>query len=120
MSQPEPTADRRQCPRFVPAGVLGATLELRSAVILDKIGPSGAVVEVQLLPALKTLRFAQLILNDRGERLNAWVRQVDPLTAAPQENRYRIVLEFANVSPAGQADLNRIFSQDEYARFRVE
>lgn len=109
--------DRRQFPRFVPAGVLGATVELRSAVVLEKIGPTGAVVDVQLVPELKTLRYAQLILNDRGERLNAWVRQVEPLTQSPQENRYRIVLEFVNVSPAGHADLNRIFTQEERPRF---
>ena len=116
MTQTKRSADRRQFPRFVPARVLGATLELSSGAVLEKIGPTGAVVNVQLVPGLKMLRFAQLILNDLGEKLSAWVRQVEPLTGAPEENRYRIVLEFVHLSPAGHADLHRIFWQNEQWR----
>src|SRR5581483_10912566 len=91
--------DRREHLRFEVAGHLWASVGIRESVVLRNIGIGGALIETRLPQPVGTVRTAQLSLLDRGPELEVIVRHVEPLTPDPDEQRYRVGVEFVNVSP---------------------
>lgn len=99
--------DRREHVRFDVAGQLWASLELSEQVVLRNIGGGGALVEAKLPEAIRTARTAQIDLGGRGREVNVIVRHVSPVTTAPENERYLLGLEFINLSPDAQADIDQ-------------
>jgi hypothetical protein len=100
--------DRREHARFDVAGQLWATLDLTAPVVIRNIAVGGALVEAKLTPGLRAVRVAQLSLSERGPDLNVVVRHMAPLSAASDENRYLVGLEFIHISAAARSEIERL------------
>jgi len=99
--------DRREHLRYDVSGQLWGSLDLSERVVLRNIAPGGALIEARLTPGMRSVRAAQILLHERGPQMNVIVRHMSPLSAAPDEDRYLVGVEFVNLSAAAQVELDQ-------------
>ena len=108
--------DRRGHARFECRGQLWGELDLSKPVILQNIGPAGALVETALTTSQRSPHFALLSLQEDGPHLYVVVRHVTPASERPGEERHLFGLEFVRVSAADRARLDAIIRKWEEPR----
>jgi hypothetical protein len=110
--------DRREHLRFEINGQLWASLDFDERVIVHNLTTGGMLVETSLTPALRPVRAAQVAFEERHPRTTVIVRHVSPASDALPGDRYLVGLEFVNLSPSQQIDLERLVSdwQDQFVR----
>jgi c-di-GMP-binding flagellar brake protein YcgR len=101
-------ADRREQTRFELTGQLWASVDFRAPIVIRDLATGGALVETTLAPNWSTLRLAQMSLSSQGPTVTVVVRHITPVHGSPEEGRHLIGLEFVNVSPSVQADIDRL------------
>jgi hypothetical protein len=108
MSTKNRLGDRREHLRFDISGQLWGSVGFGECVIVRNLTTEGMLIETSLSPALRPIRAAQVAFDRRGPQITAIVRHVSPASPALQADRYLIGLEFVNLSPSQQADLERL------------
>jgi len=111
MSSRNRLGDRREHLRFDISGQLWASLDFGERVIVRNMTAGGMLVEASLLSAFKPIRAAQLAFEERTSPITVIVRHVSPVPEAPQPDRFLVGLEFVNLSPSQQVDLERLVSE---------
>jgi len=113
MSARHRLGDRREHLRFDISGQLWASLDFGERVVVRNLTASGMLIETSLLSAFKPIRAAQLAFEERASPITVIVRHVSPLQETVQNNRFLVGLEFVNLSPSQQIDLERLVSEWE-------
>ncbi len=108
MSLKNRLGDRREHLRFDITGQLWASLDFGERVIVRNLTAGGMLVETSLMSAFKPIRAAQVAFEDRTSPITVIVRHVSPVQEAAQNDRYLVGLEFVNLSPSQQVDLERL------------
>jgi hypothetical protein len=111
MSSKNRLGDRREHLRFDISGQLWASLDFGERVVVRNMTSGGMLVEASLLSAFKPVRAAQIAFEQRASPITVIVRHVSPVPEAPQANRFLVGLEFVNLSPSQQVDLERLVSE---------
>jgi hypothetical protein len=100
--------DRREHLRFEVSGQLWASLDFGEHVIVRNLTTGGMLVETALAPAVKPVRAAQLAFEERNAPISVIVRHVSPVSETLHSDRFLVGLEFINLSPSQQIDLERL------------
>ena len=100
--------DRREYARFEVAGTFWAALGVDQRVVIRNIGPGGALNEVRLPLALRSVRSAQIALGESGEDVIVSVRHVSPMTTSADEDCFLLGVEFINVSDEARTGIDRL------------
>ncbi len=100
--------DRREHLRFDVSGQLWASLHFGDRVIVRNLTAGGMLVETTLPPALTPVRAAQIAFEERNAPITVIVRHVSPVDEALHSDRYLVGLEFINLSPSQQLELERL------------
>jgi hypothetical protein len=113
MSLKHRLGDRREHLRFDISGQLWASLDFGERVIVRNLTTSGMLIETSLLSAFKPIRAAQLAFEERASPITVIVRHVSPLQETAQTSRFLVGLEFVNLSPSQQIELERLVGEWE-------
>jgi hypothetical protein len=108
MSVKNRLGDRREHLRFDISGQLWASLDFGDHAIVRNVTTSGMLVETSLTSAFKPIRAAQVAFEQPHAPVTVIVRHVSPASEALHTNRYLVGLEFVNLSPSQQLDLERL------------
>jgi c-di-GMP-binding flagellar brake protein YcgR len=100
--------DRREHLRFDVSGQLWASLDFGERVIVRNVTAGGMLIETSLTPALKPVRAAQIAFEERNRPVTAIIRHVSPVSQPLENDRYLVGLEFINLSPSQQVDLEQL------------
>jgi hypothetical protein len=100
--------DRREHLRFDVNGQLLASLDFGERVIVRNLTAGGMLIETSLTPAFSPVRAAQIAFDERHRPITVIVRHVSPAGEAFESNRFLVGLEFVNLSPSQQVDLERL------------
>jgi hypothetical protein len=117
MSTKNRLGDRREHLRFDISGQLWASLDFGGDVVVRNVTTAGMLVETSLTPGCQPIRAAQVAFEQPNTPVTVVVRHVSPAAEMPHSNRYLVGLEFVNLSPSQQLDLERLVNewQDESA-----
>jgi c-di-GMP-binding flagellar brake protein YcgR len=110
MSGKNRLGDRRENLRFDISGQLWASLDFGDRVIVRNLTAGGMLVETSLTSAFKPIRAAQVAFEERRSPITVIVRHVSP-ALDPGANRFLVGLEFVNLSPSQQVELERLVSE---------
>jgi PilZ domain-containing protein len=111
MSTRNRLGDRREHLRFDISGQLWASLDFGERVVVRNLTTGGMLVETSLMSAFKPIRAAQVAFEDRSTPITVIVRHVSPLPEAAHNNRFLVGLEFVNLSPSQQVDIERLVGE---------
>ena len=100
--------DRREHLRFDISGQLWASLDFGEHVIVRNLTTSGMLVETSLMSAFRPIRAAQLAFDERASPITVIVRHVSAVQESARNNRFLVGLEFVNLSPSQQTELERL------------
>ena len=100
--------DRREHLRFDINGQLWASLDFGDRVIVRNLTAGGMLVETSLTSAFKPVRAAQVAFEERNAPITVIVRHVSPVRETPHNDRFLVGLEFVNLSPSQQVELERL------------
>jgi hypothetical protein len=103
--------DRREHLRFDINGQLWASLDFGEHVVVRNVTAAGMLVETTLTPAFTPIRAAQVTFEQPNSPVTVIVRHVSPADETPQSDRYLVGLEFVNLSPSQQLDLERLVTE---------
>jgi hypothetical protein len=110
MSAKNRLGDRREHLRFDITGQLWASLDFGEDVVIHNVTTAGMLVETSLTPAFQPIRAAQVAFEQPQSAVTVIVRHVSSVEETPHGNRYLVGLEFVNLSPSQQVDLERLVS----------
>ena len=100
--------DRREHLRFDVSGQLWASLDFDGPVVVRNVTTKGMLVETSLTPALRPVRAAQIAFPEQNRPITVIVRHVAPAAPGLPGDRCLVGLEFVNLSPSEQVDLERL------------
>ena len=111
MSMKNRLGDRREHLRFDINGQLWASLDFGGDVVVRNVTTAGMLVETSLTDGCKPIRAAQVAFEQPNAPVTVVVRHVSPAAETLQTNRYLVGLEFVNLSPSQQLDLERLVNE---------
>ncbi len=103
--------DRREHLRFDITGQLWASLDFGEDVVIRNVTTAGLLVETSLTSGFQPIRAAQVAFEQPNLPVTVVVRHVSSAMETLHSDRYLVGLEFVNLSPSQQLDLERLVSE---------
>ena len=106
-----PLADRRMAPRFEIVGELWGSVQALQPLRICNLAPEGALVESLVPLAVDSVQPLRLIQGAQSLDVRAAVRHASPVDYDGGVRRYRVGLEFLNVTGEAAAWVGRLMEE---------
>ena len=107
-------ADRRIAVRFEIVGELWGSVQALEPLHVHNLAPEGALVESLVPLPVGSVQPVRLVQGMHATEVRAAVRHLAPVDLQGGEKRYRVGLEFLNVSEKAAASIGSLIDQHRH------
>jgi hypothetical protein len=106
-----PLADRRVATRFEIVGEHWGSLQTLQSLRICNLAPEGALVESVAPLAVGSVQFVRLVQGVQTTELRAAVRHLTPVALPGGDRRYKVGLEFLDVTDQAAASIGSLMEE---------